>query len=334
MDKEKLRLTSAEIGSLWLEYMNGTAVDMVNRYMHSIIEDEQIKSLFEEAIDTFAEQKKQFETFLTNEGFPIPIGFKASDLNIRAQRLFSDIFCLDYLHIITLHGMLGHTAALSASVRRDLRHFFDECDEDGKKLYHKTIELLLEKGHFQRDPYFYPESTPEFVTGQKFLNGFFGDKRPLAATEIIDLSFNIKKKIMSKTLSIGFSQVAQSKEVRKFLKAAQRTSDQQIQSLSKILHKDNLPVPRSWETEVTTSQDPPFSDKLILYHIGFLIQASQGYHGAGLASSMRTDLVTAYEKIIIKNCMVTKEWFNIMSKNRWFEQPPLAPDRKKIAKGK
>ena len=47
------------------------------------------------------------------------------------------------------------------------------------------------------------------------------------------------------------------------------------------MQTDNLPVPKSWETEVTTSTDSPFSDKLMLYHIGFLFQAAQNYHGAG-----------------------------------------------------
>ncbi|TMN22116.1 DUF3231 family protein [Lentibacillus cibarius] len=333
MDKDNLRLTSAEIGSLWTEYVSGTATDIVNRYMLSIIEDEDIKHLFEEAIDIFSEQKQQLGAFIANEGFPIPIGFNESDLNTNAKRLFTDIFCLEYLHIITMHGLLGHTAALSASTRKDLREFFDRSDDQGKEMYHKTIELLLEKGRFQRDPYFYPDSNPEFVSGQQFLSGFFGDKRPLAATEIVNLSLNIKKKIMSKTLSIGFSQVVKDKEVRKFLKGAQNTADQQIQSLSKILHADNLPVPVSWESDVTTSQESPFSDKLMLFHIGFLLQTSQSFHGAGLSSAMRTDLVLTYEKIILKNLTMVKEWFNIMSKNRWFEQPPLAPDRKKIAKG-
>ncbi|MBP1947196.1 hypothetical protein J2Z82_000119 [Virgibacillus litoralis] len=235
---------------------------------------------------------------------------------------------------MTLHGLLGHTTSLSSSVRKDLRNFYDSCDNDGKRMYHQTIELLLEKGHFQRDPYFYPKATPEFVSGQQFLDGFFGDQRPLAATEIIAISFNMKKKVMEKTLSIGFSQVAQSKEVRKFLMSAQQASDQQIQLLGKILHQDNLPIPMSWESEVTNSQDSPFSDKLMLYHIGFLLQAAQAYHGTGLASAMRTDLVMTYEKIILKNLMVTKEWFNLMTKNKWLEQPPFAPDRKKIAKDK
>ncbi|MCK0473222.1 DUF3231 family protein [Halalkalibacter sp. APA_J-10(15)] len=332
MEKDKLKLTSAEIGTLWAQYVNGTAVDIVNKYMLSIIKDKKIKQLFEDATMIFDKQKKQIATFIENEGFPLPIGFTDSDLNKGTERLFSDIFCVHYLHVMTLHGLLGHMTSLSASVRKDLRYFYDSCDNDGKKIYHQTIELLLDKGHFQRDPYFYPEANPEFVMGQQFLDGFFGEHRPIAATEIISLSFNIKKKILEKTLCIAFSQVTQSKEVRKFLGSSERTSDEQIQTLAKILQSDQLPVPMSWETEVTTSRDSPFSDKLMLYHIGFLLQTAQAYHGTGIASAMRTDLVLTYEKIILKNLMVTKEWFNIMTRHNWLEQPPLAPNRKKIAK--
>lgn len=332
MDKNNLKLTSSEIGTLWGEYVNGTMIDVVNRYMFSIIEDESIKTIFEDAIKTFEKQKKQLVTFIENEGFPVPIGFTESDLNKGAERLFTDIFCLNYLHIMTLHGLLGHTTSLSVSVRKDLRDFYDSCDNDAKKMYHQTIELLLEKGNFQRDPLFYPTKNPEFISSQDFTDGFFGKGRRLTATEIISISFNLKKSIMAKTLSIGFSQVTQLKEVRKFLEDSEKTADGQIQSLSKIMHKDNLPVPKSWETEVTTSTDSPFSDKLMLYHIGFLFQSAQVYHGTGLASAMRTDLVTTYESNILQTLMVTKKWFDIMVQNKWLEQPPLAPNRKEIAK--
>ncbi|MES9791939.1 DUF3231 family protein, partial [Priestia megaterium] len=234
----------------------------------------------------------------------------------------------------TLYGLLGHTTSLGVSVREDLRHFYDSCDNDAKRMYYQTIELLLEKGNFQRDPYFYPTENPEFISSQDFTDGFFGKGRRLSAPEIISISFNLKKSIMAKTLSIGFSQVTQSKEVRKFLEDSEKTADGQIQAFSKIMHKDNLPVPMSWESEVTTSKDSPFSDKLMLYHIGFLTQTAQIYHGTGLASAMRTDLVTTYEGIILKNLIVTKKWFDIMVKNKWLEQPPLAPNRKEIAKEK
>lgn len=332
MSKEDLRLTSAEIGTLWGEYVNGTAVNIVNKYMFSIIEDEEIKAIFYDAIKTFEYQKNEIKKFIENEGFPVPIGFDESDLNPGAKRLFSDIFCLHYLHIMTLHGLTGHATALGTSTRKDLRYFYDSCINDGKRMYHKTIELLLEKGHFQRDPYIYPEKSPEFIKDTNFLDGYFKEIRPLSAPEIVSLSFNIKKKILEKSLSIGFSQVAQSEEVKKFLISSQKISDQQIKLLRKILDKDNLPVPTSWESEVTLSQEPPFSDKLMLYHMGFLLQTAQSFHGGGLASAMRIDLVITYEKIILQNLTVTKDWFNLMTKKRWLEQPPLAPNRKKISK--
>ncbi|MDQ1913280.1 DUF3231 family protein [Paenibacillus sp. GD4] len=332
MESVDVKLTSAEIGTLWSEYVNGTAIDVINRYMVTIIEDKKINTLFVEAITTYDKQKQQITKFLEAEGFPVPIGFNESDLiNKECSRLFSDNFCLHYLHVMTLHGLLGHITSLSASVRQDLRQFYDKCDSDGKKMYHKTVELLLEKGLFQRDPYFYPEESPEYVSEQKFLKGLFGNKRPLSAVEVISLSFNLKKKILEKTLSIAFSQVTQNEEVREFFKSTQENSDNQIQALSNILRDDNLPVPTSWETEITTAKDSPFSDKLMLYHFGFLMQASQAYHGAGLATAMRTDLVAQYEKIILKNLAVTKDWFDLMTKNEWLEQAPLAPNRRLIA---
>lgn len=331
MNGNKVGLTSAEIGTLWGVYMNGTMTDVVNKYMVSIIEDVSIKAVFEDAIKTFAKQKQQIVSFMENEGFPEPIGFTESDLFRNKPRLFTDMFCLNYLHVMTLHGLLGHVTSLGVSVRKDLRDFYDSCDNDAKKMYHSTIELLLEKGSFQRDPIFYPPKNPEFVSSEDFMDGYFGKGRKLAATEIISISFNLKKSIMAKTLSIAFSQVAQSKEVRKFLTKSEKTADDQIKTFTKIMQADNLPVPKSWETEVTTSADSPFSDKLMIYHIGFLFQAAQNYHGAGLASAMRVDLVTAYETTILKNLMVTKKWYDLMVQNKWLEQPPLAPNRKEIA---
>ena len=67
------------------------------------------KAIFEDAIKTFEKQKQQIVTFIKNEGFPVPIGFTESDLfkgeNQDCSRIY---FALNYLHIMTLHGLLGH----------------------------------------------------------------------------------------------------------------------------------------------------------------------------------------------------------------------------------
>lgn len=334
MNYEDIKLTSAEIGTLWTEYVNGTMTDCVNRYMYSIIEDESIKKVFEDAINIFAKQKQEITQKIVKEGFPVPMGFTEADINMGAPRLFTDIFCLHYLHIMTLHGLLAHITSLSVSTRKDLREMYDSFDNDGKRMFNQTIELLLEKGKFQRDPLFYPEESVEFIENKNFAAGLLKTNRPLAATEIVGLSFNIKKNIMAKTLSIAFSQVVQSQDIRKFIEDSINIADNQIQSLSKILKDDNLPSPASFETEITESKVAPFSDRLMMYHIGLLYQTGQVYHGTGLASSIRADLAMVYEKVILKNITVVKDWFDIMVKNKWMEQPPLAPDRKEIAKDK
>ncbi|MBA2943232.1 DUF3231 family protein [Paenibacillus sp. CGMCC 1.16610] len=332
MNKTELKLTSTEIGVLWGQYVNGTMVNCVNKYLLTIIEDTSIREVFVDAIKITENQMKQVSTFILNDGFPLPIGFTDADINPNKKRLFSDVFCLDYLYLMTIHGLNGHVFSLTTSVRKDLRDFFDSCLTDGKNMYHRTVDLLLEKGHFQRDPYFFPRANPEFIDSKKYLDGYWGDKRPLSAIEIGNISLNLKKSIMAKTLGIAFSQIAGSKEIREFLTDAVETSNDQIQLLSKKLKDDNLPVPMSSETEITESTDSPFSDKLIMYHTGFLFITAQSYHGLGLAGSMRSDLILDYERIILKDLTVSKKWFDLMVKNKWLEQPPIAPNRKEIAK--
>lgn len=105
MNYEDIKLTSAEIGTLWSEYINGTMTDCVNRYMVTIIEHEAIKKVFEDAINIFAKQKQEIAQRIAKDGFPVPLGFTDSDINTKAPRLFTDIFCLQYLHVMTLITM-------------------------------------------------------------------------------------------------------------------------------------------------------------------------------------------------------------------------------------
>jgi hypothetical protein len=45
-------------------------------------------------------------------------------------------------------------------------------------------------------------------------------------------------------------------------------------------------------------------------------------------------LALAYEEANLKTLGITRKWFGIMAKNKWFEQPPLAPNRKELAQDK
>jgi hypothetical protein len=164
------------------------------------------------------------------------------------------------------------------------------------------------------------------------LAGWFGDHRPLNVIEITSLYFNMKKSIMAKALAIGFSQTAQSGEIRSFMLRVVELADKHINLFRSILDDDFISAAATWDTHVTDSQIAPFSDKLMMLHGGFLIQAAMAYYGTALSSSMRHDLAAQYSAAISRDAKVAEDGLNIMIANGWFEQPPHTVDRKELAK--
>ncbi|MEW9674402.1 DUF3231 family protein [Ammoniphilus sp. 3BR4] len=191
----------------------------------------------------------------------------------------------------------------------------------------------MSKGLYSR-PSYVPYERVDFVKSQNLLTGWFGERRPLNAIEINNIYFNLNKSIMARALAIGFSQVAKTKEVIDFLTNAIAVAKKHIEIFSSVLEDDDLTTPIHWDTDVTTSITSPFSDKLLMHQAGFLFQTSLGYYGAGLATSMRADLITHYSRTIAENLKEAEDWANIMIKHGWLEQAPQAPDRKELAKEK
>lgn len=59
-----------------------------------------------------------------------------------------------------------------------------------------------------------------------------------------------------------------------------------------------------------------------------------GYYGTAIAESPRVDLGAMYNRLTLETQKYAEDGSNIMIKNGWLEQPPMAPDRKELAKGK
>ncbi|WP_243300350.1 DUF3231 family protein [Bacillus litorisediminis] len=172
----------------------------------------------------------------------------------------------------------------------------------------------------------------EFVEKQSFLAGWLGDHRPLNVTEITSLYFNLKKSIMTKALALGFSQTAQSKEVRSFMKGVVELAENHINTFRSKLHEDFVSSSIFWDTHITDSQTAPFSDKLMMAHGGFLLQAAIAYYGTAFSSSTRRDLGAEYSAAVARIAQVAEDGMNIMIANNWFEKPPHTVDRNEIQK--
>nr|WP_299833927.1 DUF3231 family protein [uncultured Metabacillus sp.] len=89
---------------------------------------------------------------------------------------------------------------------------------------------------------------------------------------------NIQRNVLGIATLIGFSQVAKSKDVANFMVCGKEIVAKHVEIFSSILREDDLPVPMTWDSEVTTSTVAPFSDKLMMFQTTALISIGMGYY--------------------------------------------------------
>ncbi|MFZ3590941.1 DUF3231 family protein [Bacillus sp. DJP31] len=148
-------LTSPEIAALWTQYMNDTLSICFSKYALEIIEDPDIKKIYETSLDLSERHVVKIKEFFNNEQFPIPFGFTEQDVNLNAPRLFLDSFFLNYLLIMIQHEMTGYSVSLQVSSRPDVREYYTECNLEAIKFFNEIMDLLLSKGLYTRPPYIY-----------------------------------------------------------------------------------------------------------------------------------------------------------------------------------
>lgn len=326
-------LTSAEITSLWASYINDSAISCKFKFFLSKVEDEEIKPLLKKAFDIAQGNLNTLTEIFKKEKYPIPYGFKLDeDVDISAPRLYSDSYALNYLHQSAQIALQGYSMNLSLSVRRDVYSHFNECISQLTTFLREVKELLLSKGLYIRSPNLPIPDDIDFVEKKSFLKGFFGEKRRLTGTEITNLFTNIQRNAFGVATLLGFSQVAQSKEVAKYLVRGKDIAKKHCEILGSLLSEDDLPVPMTWNTEVTESTAFTFSDKLMMFYTTSLIALSIGFYGTSMAVSPRKDIGLQYVRLSAEIAEYAKDGANILIENGWLEQPPMAADRDELAK--
>ncbi|HYK71789.1 MAG TPA: DUF3231 family protein [Pseudoneobacillus sp.] len=329
-----VRLTSTELANLWTQYMNDSMAACILSHYLNHVQDQDIREILEYASELSHSHLTQLKKFFNQENYPVPLGFTKEDVHDNAPPLFSDTFMIIYMYVMTLHGLTGYAGAIGTSIRDDQITYFSKCNSETMELYQRTMKVMLYKGIKSRPPFINAPEKIDFIKKQSFLNGWFGNRRPLNAIEISGIFFNMQKTVVKIGLELGFSQVAHSKELRKYFQRGATICEKQFNTLSTILTDDFLPSPQSWSSEVTNSTIAPFSDKLMLFHIVTLVSTAMGYYGAGLAVSQRRDLAAKYELLIAEIGLYAEDGANLLIDNGWLEQPPMAEDRDRLAERK
>lgn len=324
------RLTSSEVTSLWVQYIRETMAICISKYVVKTTKDPDVASLFKYCLELSTQHLKFVKQILKQEKVPLPTGFTDKDVNPKAQALFTDTFWLHYIHDMTIHGLSGHTLSLSGSGRRDIRNFYVQCINDAMNVYNKSVDALTAKGLYEKDPYFFLSKQSELIDSVEYAMDIIGKTRPLNSMEAGNIYSNLRKSIVAKGLLLGFQQVATDKPVRSFMEKGLKVLNKHIDIFSSILHRENLHTPSLLDKEVTNSKTLPFSNRLLLFHAGFMFNLGMTYYSNAMATSMRLDIIGRCEEAILGDIKVSTMWGNLMIKKGWLEKPPQANDRTEL----
>lgn len=326
-------LTAAEISTLWNAYQIDTMAVCGLKHFLAHVEDKDIKALMEKMLSDTYVRIERLTDFFHRENHLVPHGFTEKDVNLNAPRIFSDKLYLEYMLHMTIATMTTHAASTAVVTRQDVADFFGENLVNAKDLHQEAKQLSLEKRTLIRPPSIPRARKIDFVKKQRFLAGWFAKRRPLLATEITNLVFNAKRNAVGHAAITGFSQIAKSKEVRKYFERGKDIALKHMEIFSEILHKESLDEGALLMTsEVTDATDSPFSDRIMLFLITTLITSGIGQYGISMSMSPRHDLGAQFARIIAEITTYADDGAHILIDNGWLEQPPMAADRKGLAK--
>lgn len=333
MEKSNIKLTTAEIAILWKTYIQNTAVRCFYKHFLQYLQDEEIKSIIEEAIVLIETIIGKVEKIFEKENFPIPNGFSDKDIDLSAPALYTDLFALSFVYrggqVIIPH----YANNISRVTRIDIYNFIAECLNNETELHKKALTLMLSKGLNDRPPNIeYPKNV-EFIQHQpSLINTLLGEKRPLNTLEITELFIEIERNAIGLILLMGLIQVTKDKEIKNYLLKGKKLAEKQVDTFDKLLKENDhfvgFPVPM----EVTNSTISPFSERLILFLISNSNQIAVSALADALSVSMRKDLAAHYSLIIAEVLKYGDEGLKLLIERGWMEQPPQPIDRSKFYK--
>jgi hypothetical protein len=325
-----VQFDSSAVSALWNTLISNQSHLCILEFSLSHVEDQEIKAALTKLQDSTKEISNRAHTLYTGAGYPEPNVFLIkNDVNTDAPRLFSDRFYLFYNQIFCGYGLTWYSLCLGKTTDKSMISFLSDCIVRTVNLYTMITELMEIKGFGHLPVYISPPKKPEPAVKPSLLKGIFGGQRTMNATEIDNLIFSLRGAILAKTNFMAFSQTSSDQEIRKLCNKGVKLCRERIEMMQSALSHEDLPYQPTYDAEVSDSTISPFSERLTLYHIMFLVQVALVRYGMAFSLSTRTDLAAMYTELEVETTAYAADCLHLMLEKGWLEHPPSAIDRKK-----
>lgn len=237
---------------------------------------------------------------------------------------------LFFVRFMMRFGLTQYSEARALCTRSDVRNFFDNSIQSTLKTFGLADDIILGKGLYTKSPNIPIPHSIEPIEDQSFMRSFFGEKRPLNATEIGRIHLNFQRNSLGKAFLLGLSQTTRNKEIQDYLIRGMNLAKKHMDKMSSFLIKDSLPVPENLDSEVTDSTDTVFSDKLILFFVVSLDALGIAADGITLSRSMRRDLSGVVNNLITEIGLYAEDGVQLMIKHKWLDRIPETANRQEL----
>lgn len=319
-----LPLSSSELGNLWQAYREKSMALRVLEYFIEKANEKETKYILQNIYTTESENEDKIKTIFNNAGAVIPTAFTESDVNKNAPQLFDDNYMILYVRMMSkvLTGLYSLHSGMS--YRPDIRELYMDFTTDTQHAYSTTTQYLLDKGVLTLPPIVPMPKKVDFIVDTSYTSGLnpFQKKRPLNTVEIGLVYQALESNLSGMQLMIGFEQVAEVLEVKKYFARGKELAKEIVSTMSNLLLESDIPAPSSWAGVITTSTISPFSDKLMMYNTNLLSMFGLGSNSVGAAFSFRSDLLLHMGNIMTKQFDFAKDGGTILMKHGWMEEPP------------
>jgi len=332
----KIQLTSTELGRLWMTYQIKSAMlVLIGQFRDSTI-DAEAKSILDSSIIESQTVISGITKIFNDNNAIIPMAFSDKDTFKDAPALFDDIFHIMFLRQIAKMNLGFSSLYLVTSYMKEVQELFKLNHATSEKFYVLTTDYLLKKGVLAKPPYVTMPIKNEFIEDKKYVSAFkpFSGKRALNTVEIGYIYEAIEDNILGMQLTTGFAQVANESEVKKYFIEAKELSKKIITNLTDVFLQSDIQPPSTWAGKATTSIQPAFSDKLMMFVVNLISGFAMGNNSLGTSFSMRSDLPLIFTEISKDLFLHSKKGGILMIKHMWMEEPPQMEDRNQLTKSK
>jgi len=330
----KIKLTSSELGTLWMTYISKSARLLIYDLFKDKTIDKEAQDILSACITEVQNVKDGIANIFNNENAVIPLGFDKSDILREAPPLFDDIFNIMFIRQMMKLNFGNNGVFPAMTYMKEVNDILKLDYDISNKYYMITTNYLLGKGVLAKPPSVTMPQKTEFIEDKNYMTGFniFSEKRSLNTIEIGYINEAIEYNIFSMQLLTGFAQVAKESEVKKYFIEGKELSKKIITKLSDTLLKSDIQPVGTWAGKATDSTQAPFSDKLMMYINSLIASTALGFTALGTSFSMRNDLPLKLGLISKDTFYYAKKGAKIMIKHKWMEKPPQMEDRNQLTK--